>query len=308
MITSGVERVPDLMVIYGVEGVGKTTFASKASKALFLDLEGGSKRVPGVKRVGSDFTALSQVWLFLNWFYESDHGFETLVIDSLSEFERMAHAQTCQEEGVAHIEDVGGGFNKGYTVALKQWSLLREGIKRIQQKRGSNVIFIGHADVRTFTDPTTNSSYDRYQLKLGKPAGAFMREWVDFIGFSNFQTWTKGKENAAKHKAFGSEKRRLFTERRPAWDAKNRLGLPLEMEFSYEAYSKAAHASDQEKAAVLRANVDELIKQVKDPAKAQAMRDFVAKAGDNPTDLAMIQERVRARLDEQEEPTDGGQQ
>lgn len=299
-ITSGILQVPDLMILYGVEGVGKTTFASKAPDPLFADIEDGSKRVDA-KRIG-DFTSLPEFWQFLNWFYEGTHDHKTLVIDSLSKFEQWAWAQTCHENGGCEsIEDVGGGFQKGYIIALKQWNLLFEGLKRIQQKRKTNIIMLAHADVKTFTDPATNSAYDRYQIKLHKVAAAFMRERVDFIGFANYNTFTKGKENQAKHKAFGDSKRRLFTERRPSWDAKNRLGLPLEIDFDYAAYSQAAHADPKTKAKTIRTNIEELIAAVKDPAVAKVMQQFVAKAGDNPTDLALIQERIRARLDDQEE-------
>jgi hypothetical protein len=302
-ITSGVLRVPDLMVIYGVEGVGKTTFATKAPNPLFADIEGGSKRV-NAKRL-SDFSGLSEFWAFLSWFLETDHGYQTLVIDSLSEFERFAWQKTCEEEGAHSIEDVGGGFQKGYIVALKQWELLKQAIRQIQTRKGTNVIFIGHADVKTFTDPTTNSAYDRYQLKLHKHAAAFLREWVDFIGFANYHVVTKGKENAAKQKAYGDSTRKLYTERRPAWDAKNRLGLPLEIQFDYAAYAAAAHADPEAKAKAILENLNTLINDVKDPKMAQTMRETVAKAGNNVTDLTLIQERIRARVNEQEEQKNG---
>lgn len=305
-ITTGVQRVPDLMVIYGVEGVGKTTFASKAPAPLFADLEGGSKRVDA-KRI-SDFNGISDFWQFLNWFYESAHDYQTLVIDSLSEFERMAWAETVAEEGARSIEDVGGGFMKGYVIALRQWELLQMAIRRIQIKRGTNVILIGHAEVRTFTDPTANAAYDRYQLQLHKHAAAFMRKWVDFIGFANYQVTTKGKENQAKHKAYGSEVRLLYTERRPAWDAKNRLGLPLQIPFEYGVYAEAAHADPETKSKRIRETIETMLSQTMNEDLKKKVRDTVAKAGSNPTDLAMIQERLSARLNEEQEKTDGSKQ
>jgi hypothetical protein len=302
-VTSGVQKVPDLMAIYGVEGVGKTTFASKAAKPLFADIEGGSKRVE-TKRI-SDFKDVQDFWNFLNWFYVTDHGYSTLVIDSLSEFERFAWQQTCLDEGCESIEHVGGGFSKGYTVALKQWQILKDSIKKIQTARGTNIILIGHAEIKTFTDPATNSAYDRYSLKLHKHAAAFIREWVDFIGFANYQTWTKGTDKQAKHKAFGTEKRRLYTERRPAWDAKNRLGLPLEMDFDYQTYALAAHADPETKAQRIRDAITQMLTQTTDADLKKKVLDTVAKAGTNSTDLAMIQERLSARLTEMEDKKDG---
>lgn len=306
-ITSGVQRVPDLMVIFGVEGVGKTTFASTAPNPLFADLEGGSKRVE-TKRV-TDFQTIQEFWEFLSWFYETDHGYQTLVIDSLSEFERFAFAETCAQDGVANIEQVGGGYMKGYVIALKQWELLRQAIKRIQTKKQTNVIMIGHADVKTFQDPTTNSAYDRYQLKLDKRSAAFLREWVDFIGFANYLVTTKGNEKAAKQKAYGGERRVMYTERRPAWDAKNRLGLPLMLDFeigsAYQTYAAAAHADPETKLKLAHAAIEGMLRDVKDPELAKRVRETVAKAGTNLTDLTRVQERLGVKLNEMQEVPSG---
>ena len=296
-ITQGVQSVPDLMMIYGVEGVGKTTFASKAPNPLFLDLEHGTRRID-VKRE-SGVTDIHLLWQFLNWFHSDNHGYSSLVIDSVSVLEQFIFKQVCADSGVSNIEEAGGGFMKGYIMALKYWQMLKTGIQTIQASKKTNVILIGHALVKKFDDPTTNSSYDRYRIKLEEKGSAFLREWLDFVGFANYEVTISGK--GAKQRAGGGERRILHTERRPAYDAKNRLSLPLKIPFAYEEYAKAAHASPEVKAAALRENIRELIALVKDEAMRKAMEETVVKAGSNLTDLALIQERINQRLDEQEE-------
>ena len=296
--TKGPIVQPDLMLIYAPEGTGKTTFAVKAPSPYFFDLEKGTRsmdvaRWDKAKTIGDVFQAMNQ-------FYTTKHEFKTLVIDSLSELERLITKQVVQDEGVTNIEQVGGGFGKGDKIALNYWEQFRNGINILREHRGINIIMTAHADVKTFTDPATNSAYDRYQLRLAKGASAMIREWVEFVGFGNFVTYTKGKENA-KHKAYGDGVRKLYTERRPAFDAKNRLGLPLEMDLDYEAYKNFSTATPASKAKQIRENIVELLGDSTNEEFKKLVTETVAKAGDNHEGLAIIQERVRVKLKEEQD-------
>lgn len=78
-------------------------------------------------------------------------------------------------------------------------------------------------------------SYDRYELKLGQKTGSktapLVKEWADMVLFANYKTLVMTTDNGKK-KAQGGE-RVMYTNHRPAWDAKNRHGLPDEMPFHY---------------------------------------------------------------------------
>lgn len=298
-ITTETVKVPDLMIVYGPEGVGKTTFGSKAPLPVFLDLEKGARRIKGLARDDKTNT-FNGVLSFIHDLTVDPHEHKTVAIDSISELERLIWNQLCLDEGVSNVEQVGGGFNKGYTVALKYWDQIKRAVNKLQDTRNMNVILIGHSDTKTFNDPITNSSYDRHQLKCDKKAAAFLREWVDFMGFANFVTYTKGKENALKQKAYGDGTRKFYTERRPAWDAKNRLCLPLEMEFDYVAYAEASGADSVQKAQTIRENINEILKDSVDEDLKKKVAETIAKAKDNTTDLMLIQERVRTRVNKME--------
>lgn len=49
-ITAGVQDTPVKTVLYGPEGIGKSTFASHFPDPVFIDTEGGTKRL-NVKRL-----------------------------------------------------------------------------------------------------------------------------------------------------------------------------------------------------------------------------------------------------------------
>lgn len=282
------------MLIYGPDGVGKSTFASKAPKPVFIGPEKGTARL-NVARFPSPKN-LRDIFKYLDDLHNDAHEFQTLAFDSLDWLEPLIWEQVCEDEGVINIEQVGGGFGKGYVIAMRYWQNFKKAINLLQESKNMNVILIGHSEVRTFTDPGTNSAYDRYQLKLHKHASALMREWVDFVGFSNFETFTKGKEKDAKHKAYGDGTRVVHTERRPSHDAKNRLGLPLKMPFDYSEYRRFADVDSSLKAKQVIENIENLLKDSKDDEFIKVVRETMAKAKENVTDLMLIQERLRAKL------------
>jgi len=294
-VTTGIVKSPDLMLIYGPEGVGKSTFASKAPKAIFLDIEKGSGKIANVNRYDQAKTYL-EVTEFLHELMTVKHDYKTLVIDSTSELERMIWKHGCLQNNWISVEDPG--YGKGYVIMLQYWENILAGLVKLQSM-GMNIILIGHADVKTFTDPTNNASYDRYQLKVDKKANALLRERLDFIGFANFVTYVKGKESAMKQKAFADGTRKLFTERRPAWDAKNRLGLPLEIPFEYDVYAAAANAEPADKAKIIRSSIEELLKETQDEELKKKVLETVAKAADNTSDLSLILERLRTKFEEE---------
>lgn len=301
-ITDVPATIPDLMIIYGPEGVGKSTFGSKAPKPICLDLENGTKRIQGLLRYSRAKT-FGDALQFINDLHDNTDpkkDFSHLIIDTVSELERMIWTQLCLDEGVSNIEQVGGGFNKGYVIALKYWENLKRALIKLQDKKNMGIILIGHSETKSFADPITMGSYDRHSLKLDKKAAGLLREWVDFVGFANFVTHTKGKENALKQKAFGDGTVKLYTQRRPAYDAKNRLGLPLMIDFEYSVYSEAANSTPAAKAQTIRENIDEMLKDSVDEELKAKAKEIVAKAKDNTTDLMLIQERVRARVNKKE--------
>ena len=62
-ITRGVVPCAQKVVVYGVEGIGKTTFASKFPDPLFIDVEGGTKHldVARVDPAPQSWTALMEI-------------------------------------------------------------------------------------------------------------------------------------------------------------------------------------------------------------------------------------------------------
>ena len=241
-VKKGRITLPHFALLYGVDGVGKTSWAADAPKAVFIGTEQGFgqldvARFPTPKNFQE---VLATVQLLIN----EQHDYETLAVDSLDWLEPLVHRHACEKFGWKNIEDPG--YGKGYVAANDAWLELIGLLKRLRQKM--NVILIAHATIKTFTDPEQNVAYDRYQLKLAgsgakTDASALWREAVDCVLFANFEVSTTQAKGERKAKAFGDGSRVLYTERRPAFDAKNRYSLPFELPLSWEEYAKACEAT-----------------------------------------------------------------
>jgi hypothetical protein len=237
-VTRGKKEKPHYVIIYGVDGVGKSTFGAAAPKSVFLGCESGTDhmdvaRFPQPANLGEFYNQLKAL-------AEEKHDFESIVIDSVDWLEPLVWQQVCKEGNCKSIEDYGGGFGKGYVRAVEIWRGLMGMISKLAELH--NVILIGHSEIKAFTDPEQPAAYDRYQLKLNPKAAAVIREAVDCVLFANFETTVVKEKGDRKGRGVGDGARQMYTERRPAFDAKNRFNLPFELPLSFEEYDKAMKA------------------------------------------------------------------
>lgn len=233
-ITSGIKKKAQKVVVYGVEGIGKTTFAAQFPSPIFIDTEGSTEFLD-VKRFEKP-----QSWTML--LDEVKHVRDnpglcaTLVIDTLDWAERICIASVCAKQGIGGIEDMA--YGRGYTYAYEEFGKLLNALSDVAA-RGVNVVCVAHAMIKKFEQPDEAEPYDRYQLKLvdtpKKSNAGMVKEWADAVLFANYETIveTVGEGKGAKGKARGGQKRVLHTQHHACWDAKNRWGLPPEIPLDY---------------------------------------------------------------------------
>ena len=235
-ITKGREQQPPRIMIYGSEGVGKSTFASLAPNPVFVQTEDGLSEIDTSKFPLA--RTFDDVVMQLQAVRDEQHEFGTLVIDSLDWLERLVWDRVCADYGVKSIEKADGGYGKGYVHALTYWRQIVSILNDIRSKRGMAVILIAHAAVERFEDPE-HAAYDRYTPRIHKKACSLICEWVDAVLFASRRLRvdsTTGK--AAPVGADGGE-RIIRTNGSPACIAKNRFGLPTELPLSWAAFVEA---------------------------------------------------------------------
>lgn len=222
------------VVVYGPEGIGKSTFASHFPEPVFIDTEGSTKDmdVARLPEASSWQMLIDQIA-----YVKGNPGTcKTLVIDTIDWAEQMCIEAICDKHHKSGIEDFG--YGNGYVYAKEEFGRFLNKLSDVV-KAGVNVVLTAHAQIRKFEQPDEMGAYDRYELKLGKKTSSqtspLVKEWADMLLFANYKTYSiAADKDGKKHKAQGG-KRVMYTQHHPCWDAKNRYGLPEEVPFEYEA-------------------------------------------------------------------------
>lgn len=230
-IISGKITKPQKVVIYGPEGIGKSTFAAQFPRPLIIDTEGSTSHLE-VDRLPRP-TSWQMLRQYIKDLKGDTMGYKTLVIDTADWAERLCEEAVCQSNGKMGIEDFG--YGKGYTYVKEEFGRLLDGLSDLIDA-GMNVVLTAHSIIRKFELPEETGAYDRYELKLGQKAGnqcaALAKEWADMVLFANYKEIViTTKDN--KKKVSGG-KRVMYTVHNPCWDAKNRHGLADELPFDYQ--------------------------------------------------------------------------
>lgn len=224
---------PPRVLLYGTEGVGKTTFASKAPRPLFLDTEDGLGQIAARRLPITSWSTLPAALDAILRHKESIC--DTLVIDSLDAAERMLHRHICEQRNVATIDHVDGGYGKGYTLAAAEWHRMLQQLDALRQ-RGILILLIAHSTIVRFEDPE-HPAYDRYQPRLHKTVTAMTCEWCDVVAFAHQPITVIADNSRARAKT--QQQRALRVCGGAACIAKNRYGLTADLPLEWSAFQKA---------------------------------------------------------------------
>lgn len=225
-IIKGKQQRAQRVVIYGVESVGKSTFAAQFPKPLFLDIEGGTSHLD-VDRV--DIDSWKQLGECIADVAKTDY--RTVVIDSADWAERLAVEDLLAANKKQSVEDFG--FGKGWVMAAEKVSRFLGALDRLIDA-GKNVVVIAHSKVQRVEPPDILAAYDRYELKLSKQSSPLVKEWADELWFFRFKTKAVTNDGG-KAKGIGGKERVIFTTHSAAYDAKTRSGLPDEIPMEWDA-------------------------------------------------------------------------
>lgn len=220
---------PQKVVIYGPEGVGKSTLAGRMPDPVFLDTEGGTHHLD-VARFDSASTWEDIIGAVAT-LAGPDHSFRTLVIDTADWLEKRLAEHLCRKSGKESIEEFG--YGKGWILLAEEFARFLGSLERLIA-RGIHIVFLAHATVRKFEAPDQVGGYDRFELKLSKQVAPLIKEWADVVIFATYVTRTVEKDSG-KLRGVGGKERVLFANHAAAYDAKNRHGLPDKLPFAIES-------------------------------------------------------------------------
>ena len=225
-ITSGRVARPQKLVLYGVEGIGKTSLAAQTPDPLFIDTEGGTAHLD-VRRLQKPAT-WDELIALIKEVAATPEVCRTLVIDTADWAEQMAIKHICEKYKQTGLESFG--FGKGYTYLAEEFARMLRACENVLAS-GRNVVIVAHARVRKQELPEEMGAFDHWELKLSRQCAPLLAEWPDLLLFVSYKTFVSGTESGSK-KASGG-KRVMYATHHPCWDAKNRFGLPDEMDLDY---------------------------------------------------------------------------
>lgn len=231
-IKRGPVASPHRVVIYGAEGVGKTTFAASAPSPIMLGTEDGSgeldvARFPRPERWSDMLDAVRELT-------EAKHSFETLVLDSLDWAEPLLWAHVCEAAKQPSIEAFG--YGRGYVEALQEARRFLGALETMQAKRGLGVVIIAHAHLKKYANPS-GEDWDRWTMKVNEKLGGSVREWADTVLFASWEQYATQIDGRTKGVSTG--RRVLHTTKAAAYEAKNRFALPEVIELSWGSFAKS---------------------------------------------------------------------
>lgn len=224
------------VVIYGPEGIGKSTFASHFPDPVFIDTEGStnSMDVARLPKATSWQMILDQV----DYIRIHPDICRTLVIDTIDWAESMCVNHICDKHRKSGIEDFG--YGNGYVYVKEELGRFLNRLSDVVEV-GVNVVLTAHAQIKKFEQPDEMGAYDRWELKLGKKTQSqtspLIKEWADMLLFANYKVLSVAVDDKGKKRKAQGGERVMYTTHHACWDAKNRYGLPDEVPFVYESIS-----------------------------------------------------------------------
>lgn len=296
---------PIKLLIYGIEGIGKTTLGAKSDSPIFIAVEGRVGKIrdengnpikyfKGIKTFDDVLNAVQQL-------KKMDHGFKTIVLDSADWIEKLCHAKVLKDskKPTKSIITTDGGYGAGYRMSQTFHSELISELSELSEL-GMNIIITAHYHVREVRDPEMPDVYDAYEIKCHEYVSSLWREWVDCIFFARFETFVKPGNEDSKTIAQGTSRRIVFTEKRPSYQAKNCYKLPNELEFTEDfwknlkAFISKTNPNDVKKIKLdqIKNGIFEMCEKITDESIVSKIKESVANALDEKA-LSVIHSRVK---------------
>lgn len=232
-------------VVYGPEGVGKSSLAADAPNPIFFDVDDGSAGLDVARYQFHDGPggqvplSYEEVVAGIDDLIENAHDFQTLVVDTLDRLEAILWAYVVKHEsGRKSAMNKGGvkfdsilelGYGNGYALAVDEWRRLACKLDLLRSRKNMSIVMLAHAQIRTFKNPE-GEDFDRYSLRLNDKAAGFIREWADVTGFACFEQAAGKLGEEERAKGYSTGRRLLKLTRTATYDAKTRLALPEQVE------------------------------------------------------------------------------
>lgn len=223
---------PIKTLIYGYNGVGKSTFASESKNPIFLDLEGNIDHLSVDRQPLSSFLEVED---FIKCLLHQEHEYNTVVIDSIDKLVLLIADHISSIHPKSELT-----FGKDSVLLIKKIRDVLSYLDDLRLHKKMNVVFIAQSMVKKIDNNPLTQTYDKYELRLGEKIGGIFCDWVHCILFAVNDVFFQEENSKGKkiEKAKNLDKRVLYTVGNTAYVAKNVFNLPPKMEFKWSEFSQ----------------------------------------------------------------------
>ncbi len=293
-VVKGKRKQPIRCVLYGVEGIGKSTFGANAPAPIFLGAEDGTAQLD-VTRFQTPETwqeILDSIRVLTN----DAHEYQTLIVDTLDWAEPLLWEHICKRDQQDNIEAYG--YGKGYSAALDEWRVFLAALERMRKAKSMHLVLVAHSWIKPFKNPE-GDDFDRYEMKLQAKAAGLIKEWSDCVLFANYETFANKDSKTKRVRGVDTGARLIYTQRRAAYDAKNRYDLPESLPLAWSDFATAVESHKPADPAALKSEIERKVKQVGGEVEKTGLA-ALAKAEGDASKLAQLNSWANAKLAEKE--------
>lgn len=313
-VTKGPLDEAIMVLIYGAEGVGKSTLAADMESPIWFDIENGSGALDVARYPFRDDAkghvphTYGDVVDAIDDLRNSEHDYKTLVIDTIDAFEPLIWAHVVAEHTETKnsvnktgkkldvVEDIP--YMRGLNVAVDYWRDLLVRLDDLRVYRGMNIALLGHCHIKNHKPPTSEP-YDRISLRVNKLAGPVILGHCQVVGYLAYEEGAKAIENTERFRGWDTGVREIHFKRSAAYDAKKRWPIPDRFQVSaahpWQPIAKAIKVARSATPEHYRLLIAAEVKRLGDEDLKHKVADAVAQAGDNTAALAEYLKRLQAR-------------
>lgn len=226
IITRGKVTAPLRWVVYGPPGVGKTTFACGFPEAIALDYERGTNHLD-VRRTQGASTWEDSLKL-LEHACEDAGEWHTIVVDTIDALEMQLASDICVRAKKRDISDIDHGG--GHLALGGRWREFFDALRN-SDKHGRDVVLVAHVQRTEVKDPVLGS-YATWTPVMNKRTWPLVHRWADCVLFADYEA------GMSKGLVALTGRRMLHAVAGSGYQAKNRIGLPDEIEMDEPACEK----------------------------------------------------------------------
>lgn len=234
-ITKGKTNKPPRIVIYGTEGIGKTTFASQSNKPILIPIEEGADNIEVDKMPLSD--SKNKILDCLRWLYTQEHEYTTCIVDTWDTMEGMFIAEILSKDKANSLSQACGGYGAGKGVLLGMTREIINALQFLRDKKGMTIIILAHSKSVSVNDPRYGA-YDQFSLSCVPDIASQLIAWADVVGFANSRMRIDADTGLAKEIGANGGNRVLHVVGTPAFVAKNRYDMKSEVPLNWNEFNK----------------------------------------------------------------------